>query len=91
MLRPGEEADIPLLAVFNDNLRRVASVSVREGNVTVSAAPLGEEEDRSQTRVVVRGRNDWDGDAESLRYFVRPGDPTTQAATRPVTQPATQR
>ncbi len=84
VLRPGEEADIPLLAVFNDNLRHVASVSVREGNVTVSAAPLGEEEDRSQTRVVVRGRNDWDGDAESLRYFVRPGDPDVLRTTRDI-------
>ncbi|HEX9007359.1 MAG TPA: hypothetical protein VF889_08685 [Bacteroidota bacterium] len=81
---PGEEADIPLMAVFNENVRRIASVSVQEGDVTVGAAPLGEEEDRSQTRVVVRGRNDWDGNAESLRFFVRPADPEVLRTTRDI-------
>ena len=46
--------------------------------------PLGEEEDRSQTRVVVRGRNDWDGNAESLRFFVRPADPEVLRTTRDI-------
>ncbi len=81
---PGEEADIPLMAVFNDNVRRMPTVSVREGSVTVSAAPQGEEEDRSQTRVIVRGRNDWDGNAGSLRFFVRPADPEVLRTTREI-------
>jgi hypothetical protein len=80
----GEETDIPLFAVFNDRIQRLSSVSVREGTVVVSAATVGGEDDRSQTRVVVHGRNDWDGNAESLRFFVKPEDPDILRTTRDI-------
>jgi hypothetical protein len=81
---PGEEADIPLFAVFNGKIRTLAAVSVRDGTVTVRAVPLTTEEDRSTTHVVVHGRNDWDGTAESLRFFVQPEDPDVLRTTRDI-------
>ncbi len=84
VLQPGEETDIPLLAVFNDRIEHVQSASVRDGTVVVSAAPMGNDDEKSQTRVVIRGRNDWDGNAESLRYFIRPEDPEVLRITRDI-------
>jgi len=83
-LNPGEEMDIPLFAVFNDHIQNVTSVSVREGTVVVSATTVGGEDDRSQTRVVIRGRNDWDGNAESLRFFVKPENADVLRTTRDI-------
>ncbi len=84
VLQPGEETDIPLLAVFNDRIEHVQSASVRDGTVVVSASPMGNDDERSQTRVVIRGRNDWDGNAESLRFFIRPEDPEVLKTTREI-------
>ncbi len=84
VMQPGEETDIPLFAVFNDRIEHVQSASVRDGTVVVSASPMGNDEEQSQTRVVIRGRNDWDGNAESLRYFIRPEDPEVIKTTRDV-------
>lgn len=84
VLEPGEETDIPLFAVFNDRIEHVQSASVRDGTVVVSASPMGSDDERSQTRVVIRGRNDWDGRAESLRFFVKPEDPEVLKTTRDI-------
>ena len=73
-LDPGEEKDIEFTAVFNEQVRSVASVTVRDGDVRVSATPTEQYDDREQTRVVIHGKNDWDGTAESLCYFVTPDD-----------------
>jgi hypothetical protein len=81
---PGEAADISLTAVFNERLQSVPEMTVREGTVFVHAASDGEPEDRYQTRVVIYGRNDWDGDVFSLRYFVTPGDPTVIRTARDI-------
>ena len=62
LIEPGDEADIPLTAIFNESVRSVSTVTVREGNVYVSATPAEEYDDRSQTKVLIHGKNDWDGD-----------------------------
>ena len=74
-IAPRDEADIPLTAVFNESVKSVSTVTVREGNVYVSATPAGEYDDRSQAKILIHGKNDWDGDVLSLRYFVTPDDP----------------
>ncbi len=74
VIAPDDEADIPLTAVFNESVKSVSTVTVREGNVYVSATPAEEYDDRLQAKVLIHGKNDWDGDALSLRYFVTPDD-----------------
>ena len=83
-LFPGEKKEIPLHAVFNDLVRGVASATVRDGDVRVSATPTEYYDDKQQTRVVIHGKNDWDGDALSLRYFVTTDDPAILRFTRDV-------
>jgi hypothetical protein len=72
---PRDEADIPLTAVFNESVKSVSTVTVREANVYVNATPSEEFDDRAQAKVLVHGKNDWDGSVLSLRYFVTPDDP----------------
>jgi hypothetical protein len=74
-LAPGGEAEVPITAVFNEQVTRVPSLMIREGNVYVNATPAEEYDDRFQTRVLIHGRNAWDGDVLTLRYFVTPDDP----------------
>jgi hypothetical protein len=44
--------------------------------------PTEQYDDREQTRVLIHGKNDWDGTAEALRYFVTPDDPAVLRFTR---------
>jgi hypothetical protein len=74
-LLPGETAELPLTAVFNDRIRSVQKIMVSDGDVRVSAVTADDFDDRAQARIVIHGRNDWDGDVMSLRYFVTPDDP----------------
>jgi hypothetical protein len=74
-IQPGASVDISLTAVFNDRVKDVSAVTIREGTVSVTAAPVSDDDDRVQTRVLIHGRNDWDGSTNSLRYFVTPDDP----------------
>ncbi len=83
-LEPGETADVPFFAVLNSSLRGLRTMSVREGEVSVSAVRTGESEDRYSARVLLRGRNDWNGDVTLLRYFVTPDDPEILKFTRSV-------
>ncbi len=39
---------------------------------------------RARRCLIIRGRNDWDGDALSLRYFVTPEDPDIMRFTRSI-------
>jgi hypothetical protein len=71
----GSEGHIPLTAVFNDQMRSVVKTMIRDGTVSVSATVAEDFDDKAQTRVLIHGKNDWDGNAQSLRYFVTPGDP----------------
>lgn len=72
---PGEEVEIPFSAVFNDHIKGFPAVTIRDGMVYVSATPAEQYDDRFQTRILIHGRNDWDGDVHTLRYFVTPNDP----------------
>jgi transglutaminase-like putative cysteine protease len=72
---PGEDAEIPLTAVFNELVKAVPKMTVRDGTVSVSATVAEDFDDRTQTRVLIHGKNDWDGNVLSLRYFVTPDDP----------------
>jgi hypothetical protein len=81
---PGETAEIPFFAVLNSAVQGVRTMTVSEGEVSVSAVTTGEREDSYPARVLVRGKNDWNGDVTLLRYFVTPGDPQILAVTRSV-------
>ncbi len=83
-LSPGEEKEISLNAVFNETVRRVPSSLVREGNVYVNATPAEDYDDRMQTKVLIYGKNAWDGDVLSLRYFITPDDPIVLRYSRDV-------
>lgn len=74
-LEPGQEKEIPLNAVFNESMKNVTKAVIRDGTVYVSTTPAEEYDDKFQTRVLIHGRNDWNGDVLSLRYFVAPNDP----------------
>ena len=73
-VRAGEAVDVPLMAVFNEKVRKISQVTICDADVKVSASPTGEYDDKTQLRVLVHGRNDWDGDIYSLRHFVTPDD-----------------
>jgi hypothetical protein len=81
-IEPGGVAEVELTAVFNDHVKELTRMTVREGDVYVTATPAESYDDRTQTRVLFRGKNDWDGSAQSLRYFVAPDDPDVLRTSR---------
>lgn len=74
-IQPRDEAEIPLTAVFNESVKSVSTMTVREGTVYVGAAPAEGYDDRAQAKVLIHGKNAWDGNVFTLRYFVTPDDP----------------
>ncbi len=72
---PGQTVSIPLTALFNDKVKSILTTEIRDGSVTVTTTADNTADDGVQVRLLVRGRNDWNGDIHSLRYFVRPDDP----------------
>jgi hypothetical protein len=70
-LAPGEERDVPLNAVFTADIDSVRKLAVREGVVSVRRAD-GSAETETRTNVIIRGRNDWNGEIARLKYFVTP-------------------
>jgi hypothetical protein len=72
---PGERMEIPLTAVFNERIGTLSALTIKEADVTVEAAPADQLDDRYQARLMVQGRNAWDGDVLTLRYFVTPDHP----------------
>lgn len=81
---PGEEREIPLNAVFNELVMRVSSGTIRDGNVYITATPAEEYDDKAQARIYIHGKNEWDGDVNSLRYFVTPDEPEVLRYSRDV-------
>jgi hypothetical protein len=81
---PGEVKEIPFNAVLNEQIKSVNKLTIREGNVFVNTTPAEEYDDKFQTKVLIHGRNDWDGDANALRNFVTPEDPDILRYTRDV-------
>lgn len=83
-LAPGATAEVELTAVFNERVRTVAKSMIREASVTVTATPAETFDDRASTPILFRGRNEWDGDASSLRFFVMPDDPDVLRTSRDI-------
>jgi len=81
-IEPNGEVDVPFTAIFNEAIRFVPSMVLRAADVLVKSSPAEDYDDKSQTRLIIRGRNDWDGDALSLRYFITPEDPDILRFTR---------
>lgn len=74
-IAPGATVDVPFYAVLNDEIRSNAKLKVRDADIYVHANPAEEFDDHYQSRLLVRGRNDWNGDVSLLKYFVSPNDP----------------
>ncbi len=83
-IAPNEVVEVPFFAVFSDLVNNVKKFSIYDGTVYVHAEVSSDYDDSYQTRVLVRGRNDWDGDVISLKYFVTPDDPDVLKFTRSV-------
>jgi hypothetical protein len=83
-IEPNAEIDVPFYAIFNEAIRFVPSMVLRAADVFVKASPAEDYDDKSQTRLMIRGRNDWDGDALTLRFFVTPEDSDVMRFTRRV-------
>ncbi len=83
-LAPGQTTEVELTAVFNERVRTVAKSMIREASVVVTATPAETFDDRASTPVLFRGRNEWDGDAASLRFFVTPDDPEVLKTSRDI-------
>ncbi len=81
---PGDVKEIPITAVFNEQVKGVDHMMVREANVYVSATPAEDYDDKYATPVLIYGKNDWDGSVYSLRYFVTPDDPVVIRYTRDI-------
>ena len=81
---PGATAEVELTAVFNERVRAVAKMTIREASISVTATPAETFDDRTSTPVLFRGRNEWDGNAESLRFFVTPDDPDVLRSSRDI-------
>lgn len=83
-VEPGSSIDVPFTAIFNDAIKFVPNMVLRAAEVFVKASPTEGYDDKSQAKLIIRGRNDWDGDALSLRYFITPDDPDLLRFTRTV-------
>jgi hypothetical protein len=81
---PGGTAEVELTAIFNERVKLLTASVVREANVTVTATPAETYDDRANTPVLFRGRNEWDGNVRSLRFFVTPDDPDILKCSRDI-------
>lgn len=81
-IQAGESVEVPFFAVLNSAVQGIRTMIVGEGEVSVSAVRRGESEDSYQAKVLLRGKNDWNGDVTLLRYFITPDDPEILATTR---------
>jgi len=65
-------------------VKNIDRVTIREGTVSVSATVAEEYDDRAQTRVLIHGKNDWDGNVHNLRYFVTTDEPSVLRTSRDI-------
>jgi hypothetical protein len=84
LIQPGAVSDIPFTAFFNDLIKSVTEPQVRDGDVYVVASPAEEYDDKSRARVKIYSRNNWNGEALTLRYFMTPTEPDVLRFTRSV-------
>ncbi len=83
-IAPNELLEIPFYAVFSEAVNAISSLAVLDGEVFVSASPVQDYDDSYQARVLVHGRNEWNGDVTMLNYFITPSDPAIHRLTRNV-------
>ncbi|MBI3194249.1 MAG: hypothetical protein HYZ34_07275, partial [Ignavibacteriae bacterium] len=83
-IAPNELLEIPFYAVFSEAVNAINSLAVLDGKVFVSASPVQDYDDSYQARVLVHGRNEWNGDVTMLNYFITPSDPAIHRLTRNV-------
>lgn len=84
VISPDASMDIPITAIFNDAVTLLPTMVLKAADVIVKASPHAGYDDKVQTRIIIRGRNDWDGDVLSLRHFVSPDDLEVMRFTRRV-------
>ncbi len=80
----GEAVEVPFFAVLNTAVQGISTMTVGDAEVSVSAVTRGEADDSYPARVLMRGKNDWNGDVTLLKYFVTPEDPEILTMTRSV-------
>jgi len=83
-MMPGETMEIPVTAVFTEAIKSIANFTLQTAEVYVRATAASEYDDRRQTHLAIHGRNDWNGDILTLRYFVTPEEPQILGFTREV-------
>ncbi|MGD0338627.1 MAG: hypothetical protein ABSB78_07535 [Bacteroidota bacterium] len=81
---PQSVAEIPFSAIFNPVIKNVASMELCEGSVTVCSSNSDENDDQAPVRMIVYGKNDWDGKVQTLASFVTPRDPDVMFFTRSI-------
>lgn len=81
---PGEVLEIPVTAVFSEAIRSITNFTLQTAEIYVRATTAPEFDDRRQAQLAIHGRNDWNGDILTLRYFVTPEDPRILQFTRDV-------
>lgn len=84
LIQPGAVSDIPFTAFFNELIKSVTEPQVRDGDVYVIASPAEEYDDKSRARIKIYSRNNWNGEALTLRYFMTPTEPDVLRFTRSV-------
>lgn len=84
VIQPGAVSDIPFTAFFNELIKTVTEPQVRDGDVYVIASPAEEYDDKSRARIKIFSRNNWNGEALTLRYFMTPTEPDVLRFTRSV-------
>lgn len=82
LIQPGMVSEIPFTAVFNELIKAITEPQLRDGDVYVVASPAEDYDDKSQARVRIYSRNNWNGEALSLRYFVTSTEPDVLHFTR---------
>lgn len=81
-LGPEEVKDIPFTAEFNESILANRFESLRESEVGVVVSQVDDYEDVVRTKLLVHGRNSWNGDPLLLKYFITPKDPVVAQFTR---------
>ncbi len=83
-MMPGETMEIPVTAVFSEAIKSIANFTLQTAEIYVRATAATEYDDRRQAHLAIHGRNDWNGDILTLRYFITPEEPQIIQFTREV-------
>jgi hypothetical protein len=81
---PGETVEIPITAIFTDAIKKIADFTLQTAEVYVRATTAQSYDDRRQMQLAVHGRNDWNGEIVTLRYFLTPEEPRIMQFTREI-------